>query len=188
MRYFLILLLLPVFSFSQQLELHPNFRNAKVDTNKFDWYVSGMYQYGTDSTYLFKIKCSVERDNNILYYMYIQRIETRNFYMQYLYDTEIDADILSIAYYYNYKKIIRVGVDLTKNIGINSVQPGIFLGVKYKFITAEVVLWNKLERLQYEIKPTWKLTQKSSIGLMLNGYACNDNFKWNSGAVILIKM
>ncbi len=181
-----LLILLVSNSFSQELGLHINLRNAKIDTNKFDWYGSVVYEHGTDSTYKIKVKGSIERDNNIIYYQHSERGEVKYGHLQYLYDTEINTNMVSISGYYPIKKYFKLGVDVSKNKQV--YQAGCYAGVKYKWFHIEIVFFDKLIRLQYELSPTFVITDCSKIGFKIDGIFTDDKFKWNGGLTYKINI
>lgn len=181
-----LLILLVSNSFSQELTLHINLRNAKIDTNKFDWYGSAVYKHGTDSTYKIKVKCSIERDNNIIYYQHSERGEVKYGHLQYLYDTEINVDMVSISGYYPIKKYFKLGVDISKSKQV--YQAGCYAGVKYKWFHIEVVFLDKLIRAQYNLSPALKITSRSKIGFKIDGIFTDDKFKWHGGLTYKITL
>lgn len=178
-KFSLLFIILAFNSYSQSFELHNNFRNSKVDTIPFDWYVS--LKYNTNNL---SFKTSIERDNGKIYYCLSESFEDKNFYLKYLYDTELKADMISTALFYSTNGF-KAGFDISKQ---NEFVYGVLIAFKCKLFYITTIFWDKLLRLDYEFCPKIKINQQMSVGLGINGLYLNEKYKWNSGLTLNYKL
>lgn len=173
--------------FTQEFNLVFNSRNPKADTVIFDWYFAGELKIPIDSVIQLSLFGNIERDNGTIYHSYKVKADNKYFSVMYFYDTEKDIDMYSFAYFLTFK-MFKFGADF---IYIDSLSPNIYLAFDYKFIDFKISFADQISKLEFDLKPNFKIGKKDKIklGYTINGILIEDSWKWNAGfkATIYLK-
>ena len=165
------------------IKLHLNTRNAKIDT-VFDYYIGISSKIIIKKFVTIDLKGSYERDNGINYLSHYENISCKYGQTGYIYDTEKDIKLFYASIYYTFK-IFKAGYDYSYSEAGNH---SIYLGIKWKFISAEIAFFNDVRRLKYLIEPVIKKWDKLSLKASIEGFYVPDKWKWTNGLVLNYKI
>lgn len=165
------------------IKLHLNTRNAKIDI-VFDYYIGISSEIIIKEFITIDLKGSYERYNGINYLSYYENISCKYGQAGYIYDTEKDIRLFYTSIYYTFK-IFKAGYDYSYSGASNH---SIYLGIKWKFISAEIAFFNDIRRLKYLINPTIKKWDKLSLKANIEGFYVPDKFKWQNGLSLNYKI
>lgn len=166
------------------VKLHINTRNAKIDTC-FDYYFGTGLKVIIKESVTVDLKGSYERDNGIIYLAHQEKASCQYGQAGYIYDTEKDIKLFYASVYYPFLKIFKVGYDFSVDQDINH---SIYLSVKWKFVSAQVVFLEDIRRIKYLVNPTIKKWKRLSLKANIEGFYVPEKFKWTNGLTLNYKI
>ncbi len=187
-----MLLLLASMTFAQDtiktiqtdVRLHLNTRNAKIDTC-FDYYIGIGSKIIVKKFVTIDLKGSYERSNGINYLAHSEKASCKYGQVGYDYDTEKDVKLFYASAYYTFWKMLKVGYDFS----IEQVpNHSVYLGFKWKFISAEIVFLDDLRRFKYLFNPTLKKWKNMTLQANIEGFFVPGKFKWANGITFCYKI
>ena len=177
---------------AQSVELHVNTRSAKEDDKPFDWYTSVKFETGTDSTILYNLKVSTERDNGTMYKAIVGEVVSKYARTQIILDEELPV------YNGNFSVFIpvwlfKIGLDASVNMETWQAVAGLYESFKWSNDMTEVSVsiahnHEQINRLEYAIGRRLYVGDKTVLGVKAGGLYIDKEYKWNLGGTILFRL